>query len=501
MLRSSPRPVSRSLPSRAFTSALGALAAVAMTAAWLPLARAQAEGAATTAVDESYKLHMRNGVKLFQDRNYRAAIVEFSAAYEASPKASPLVNLALCHKAAFDYPQAIAALEKALAHHRDTMDEADQKAASDAVAEMRALLAYVSVRLSPREATLLLDGAALPAGTADAPVPLGPGTHTLSARADGYAPAETSVTVVSGQKDVVVELALVPNQGYVSVLAGDPETAIAVDGRALGRGQWAGLLAPGSHVVQMYKGQAVESRQILVIAGKTLEVRPGVGGVAVEVDRPDAGGAKGPPSDKPPPPPERNGLFALATGSLLGPTKHPTGFPEAKNNTGAAAGARIGYQVNDNAAFAAVFEYGNATLRSTRDDDLEYSISSLRLGLELRLTTSGDVRFVGALGGGITRSDLSFSMSESALGRCERGEDGDCNATTLRTCTSESGCTSLDPHFAAEAGVELDFGGVLVDVVLTGSFQATKGFDPISVYDNEPLGFAGGGVRIGYGDW
>lgn len=490
--------MTRSPFTRACSSAFGAFAVVAALTASAPPARAQAEGTDAPTPEDSYKLHMRNGVKLFQDRNYRAAIVEFSAAYDASPRASPLVNLALCHKAAFDYPQAIAALEKALQNHRDTMDAADQQAASDAVTEMRALLAYVSVRLTPREATLLLDGVALPAGSADSPVPLGPGAHTLSARADGYAPAERSVTVVSGQRDVVVELALVPNQGYVTVRAADPETAIAVDGRALGTGQWAGLLAPGSHVVQMYKGQAIESRQILVIAGKMLEVRPGVGGVAVEVERPKAGADVRPK----PAAPERSGLFALATGSLLGPTKHPTGFPEAKNNTGAAAGARIGYQVNDTAAFDVAFEYGNATLRSSRDEDLEYSISSLRFGLDLRLMTSGDtVRFVGSLGGGVTLSDLSFSLSESALGRCERGESGDCNAATLRTCTSESGCTSLDPHFVAEAGVELDFGGVLVDVVLTGSFQATKGFDPISVYDNEPLGFAGGGVRIGYGDW
>lgn len=493
--------MSRSPLPRALSSALAVLGALALLAASAAPARAQTPDGAALSPEDSYKLHMRNGVKLFQDRNYRAAIVEFSAAYDASPKASPLVNLALCHKAAFDYPQAIAALEKALAQHKDSMDAADQRAATDAVAEMRALLAYVTVRLTPREATLLLDGTALPPGTADAPVPLGPGTHSLSARAEGYAPAERSVTVVSGQKDVVVELALVPNQGYVSVFAADAETAIAVDGRAVASGVWAGLLEPGPHVVQMYKGSgAVESRQILVVAGKMLEVRPGQGGVAVQVGSPNAGGRSAAPPPKPPA--ERSGLFAVATGSLLGPTRHPEGFPEAKNNTGAAAGARVGYQVNDNAGFDASFEYGNATLRSERDEDLEYSISSLRFGLDLRLTTSGEtVRFLGSLGGGVARSDLSFSMSESALGRCERGESGDCNAAVLRTCTSESGCTSVDPYFAAEAGVELDLGGVLVGVVLTGSFQATKGFDPVSVYDNQPLGFAGGGVRIGYGDW
>lgn len=489
----------RPSPAFAFAVALGATCALGMGAG---PAFAAPEETPTPSADESYKLHMRNGVKLFQDGNYRAAIVEFSAAYDAVPKASPLLNLALCHKAAFDYPRAIGALEKALANHSDTMDAADQKAAADAVTEMRALLAYVTVRLTPKEATLLLDGAELPAGTADSPVPLGPGTHALSARAEGYAPLERSVTVSSGQKDVVVDLALTANQGYVSVLSGAPDMAIAVDGRPVGYGEWAGLLPPGSHVIQIYEvGGKTESRQVLVVAGKTLEVRPGVGGVAIQAERP-TGAPAGPGGAKAPPPEPRSGFFGLATGSLLGPSKHPKGFPEAKNNTGAAAGFRGGYQVNDNAAFDLGFEYGNATLRSTKDEDLEYSITSLRFGLDLRLSTGGEtVRFIGSIGGGLSLSDLSFSTSSAALDRCSRGETAGCNAEVLRACTAEAGCTSADPYALLEAGVELDFGGVLVDAVIGGNFQSTKGFDPISFYDNEALGFVGGGLRIGYGGW
>ena len=49
------------------------------------------------------------------------SFLEFEAAYRAEPKASPLVNIALSHKALFEYPQAIAALDRAINQHADTL--------------------------------------------------------------------------------------------------------------------------------------------------------------------------------------------------------------------------------------------------------------------------------------------------------------------------------------------------------------------------------------------
>ena len=45
---------------------------------------------------------------------------------------SPLLNVALCEKALFRYPLAIAALERALSEHGEEMSAKDKKAASDA---------------------------------------------------------------------------------------------------------------------------------------------------------------------------------------------------------------------------------------------------------------------------------------------------------------------------------------------------------------------------------
>src|SRR5262245_35808939 len=114
-----------------------------------------ASSAALAQPRDPYKAHMENGIKLFQDRNYSAALIEFRAAYEAHPKASPLLNMALCYKAQFNYPKAIQTLEKALKEHADSMDANDKKAAEDAIREMRGLLAYVKVVVKPDAAVVI----------------------------------------------------------------------------------------------------------------------------------------------------------------------------------------------------------------------------------------------------------------------------------------------------------------------------------------------------------
>ena len=133
-------------------------------------------GSSPDAATDAYRQHMDNGVKLYQDKNYAAAIAEFDAAYKLRPRASPLVNISLCQKGLFNYPKAIAALETALGKHADSMSEADKSAAAETVKDMRALLAQVTIELSPANATVSVDGEDLAASATARPIPLGPST-------------------------------------------------------------------------------------------------------------------------------------------------------------------------------------------------------------------------------------------------------------------------------------------------------------------------------------
>ena len=190
---------------------------------------------------DAYKRHMDNGVKLFADRNYPSAIVEFEAAYAANAKASPLINIALCHKAQFRYPKAIEVLETALTKHVDTMDEADRKAALDAINEMRALLGHVKITVTPAEAVLTVDGEKQSPEARKKPVPVAPGVHTVAASLNGYQTASQEVRVASGEsKDVKLTLVKASEKaGSKEAPAGKPaptrfSTPLMVTGAVLG---------------------------------------------------------------------------------------------------------------------------------------------------------------------------------------------------------------------------------------------------------------------------
>lgn len=470
-----------------------ALANLALLAAPLiALAPAPALAQPEPAQVDPYKQHMDNGIKLYQDGNYLAAITEFQAAYNVKPKASPLLNIALCYKAKFNYPKAIKTLETALERHGDTMDASDKEASESAIRDMRALLAYVTVKITPPQATLVIDDEEQPQGAAAEPVPIGPGPHKIAARAEGFAQAEQRITVASGDKPVV-KLALVPDKGWVNIIAADPRMTIAVDQRVMSSsGQWAGMLSPGTHIVQMYgPGGAPFTAQILVVAGKQLNVRPGMGGVPVVPVTPP----QPPPKKLPPPTPPRRGFYALAQGSVLFPLTYPPSLPTPTIDYGAAYGLRLGFQVNSIAGFDISYQHSSISSSAAAPSDEQYRFIANRLAIGLRLISSGKaVRFVGSIGGGPVFDDFTYNVTGASSMACASLSGGP-------TCPLKTG-SAIDAFAYMEGGFEIDLDHVLIDLGLETQFEATGNIgDRGKIYNGGPLVNIGPALRVGYRFW
>jgi hypothetical protein len=494
-----------------FTGALCAAPAVALAQQGVDPAAERADPAA-----ESYKQHMSNGVKLFQDKNYAAAIVEFQAAYAAKPKASPLINIALCHKGLFHYPKAVAALREALTRHGNAMEPGDKKATEEAIAEMSALLAYVTVRVSPDHAVLSIDGEDQPPGSADKPIPLGPGPHRIAARASGHASAEASLSVASGDKSKVIALELVPDKGFVRVRAPDRQTAIAIDQKPMGRGSWEGYVAPGRHVVQVYKGGVSSGAiEVLVSAGKAQEIAPegsdgelttraisavryfGKPAGDASIDAPPelalgkakekAGGKVEPKKD-----PALTGFYGHAAGSFFGIV---AGGPmlESSDLGGWSFGVRGGYRLSTAFGVELMLDYSNTTGLEEPGMDGQpappevesagYDLDSIRFGTNIRFMTPGyRARFVATLG-------LGFAHDTGSLYVASDGAREDLAAAEATTV-----------YFNLEQGVEFNLKHVLLGLVLqqvagtTGRFVESADFGGGQV----TLGL---GLRVGYGRW
>ncbi|NUP08768.1 MAG: PEGA domain-containing protein [Polyangiaceae bacterium] len=443
--------------------------------------------------DESaYQLHMTNGVKLFNSNDFTTAIAEFDAAYKTSPKASPLINQALCYRELKKYPKAVERLELALAKHSDTMTPEDKEASKKAIADMRALFAYVTIAITPEDAAIEIDGEAVSKLERAQAVAVSPGEHEVSGTKEGFLPASKKVSVASSDR-VTVDLALAPARGTLRVIAAKPDTMIEIDGKSRTTGSWQGELPAGSVMVRAVGETGAGAVEI--VAGKTVTIDLSKGSTVLP-PLPTAVVPNGP----------RRGFYGHLNGAVLVPVKHPKIFADLDDapSSGGYVGVRAGYRVHTYAAFEGMLEYGNVEGPANGAGDKTYSLSSIRIGPALRLMSPGElVKFVGTLGGGLAIHLMSY-------------EDLDPATAPVLCVDGKNDCESngVDFYVQTEVGVEIDFDHVLIGGGLALYLSGTKGMEdnPLDEenvrttevpkpYDNEVLPQIGPRVYIGYAFW
>ncbi len=485
----------RSFSRVGLAQAAAIVAAVAALA--LPCsARAQAGPNASPSedADAQYASHMSNGVKLFESGDFKAALVEFEAAYSEVNRPGPLINQALCYQKLGRYPKAVERLTLALDKHFDAMTAEDRAGAQAAVQEMKALFAYLTFAVSPSEASVLVDGELVSTKAASEGYAVGPGEHEIVISAPRHVSVSKRVVLASSQRQAV-EVALVPERGRLSVVALKPTTVIKIDGKAMAKGSLDLELPAGQHRLELV-GETGTG---------TIDVAPGA---PVEIDLPRGKSSLPalPKQAKPKAPPNKRGLYGAINGAVLFPTKDPD-LLQGDTTGGGYVGVRGGYRVHNFAAFEGMFEYGNVQGPADPEPGQEsiYSLSSFRVGPVLRLMSPGElIHFVGTVGGGFAIHLMDY-------------EDPNLEAAS-RICSgarTSCGSNGLDIFVMTELGAEIDFDGVLIGASFALVLSGTKGMedDPTTTadseilrrarvpYDNEILPSLGPRVHFGYAFW
>jgi len=467
------------------------------------------------APEAAYQRHLDNGIKLFQDGNYRAAITEFEAAYEAQPKASPLVNIALSHKALFDYPKAIEALRKAVTEHADTLKPEHKAAAEKEIHDLEALLATVTVAVEPQHATLLLDGLELPSDSAGKPLTLSAGPHVLEARLQGYRSTTAKITITAGERNRRIELKLAADQGKLRVTPYDTKAWVEIDGQVPVQGGFEGMMNPGVHSVRVFKhGEKADSLEVVIVAGKTQQVSQSEDGkLASDATRPEAA-----PGGEEEEEGERQGFFLHGHAALLfvGGT-HPKGFTPDTGAAGAALGLRVGYRVADWAAFELAGQLssvggpgtahfgvaGQAPVSASIPvPDVKYTLNSIRLGADLRVFAPGRflVRFIGSIGAGLAIDHLVWTLPANPL----PGDAGHSDEVVSSTVAALPGSLSgVGGYGELDLGIEFELSRVIFGLTAQSIIQSSKGLDTESYapYKDKPVFFIGPALHVGYGFW
>ncbi len=484
-----------------------------------PVSRAQAPAPTSSAVPppapeptDLARRHFRNGVKLYQDTNYAGALAEFEAAYELKPGPSSLQNMALCQKALFRYGEAADTLRLLLERHAAELSADEQKAMHAAIDELDGLVGSLVIRVQPPHARVALDGQPIGPEQQGKRLRANVGEHTVVAEAPGYARVSRTLRVASGQQDVPLELSLEPTAGFLEVVADDPQAVIAVDRRALARGNTGAVpVTPGEdHFIQVYReGYDTFEKVVQVTVGKTLLVRASLGpphdDEAEPVETENGAGLPPPPASKA----GALGWYGLGTLNLLGASSTPLDLDVSNTRASGGAvaiGARGGYRFWKLVAGELLVEFGNLTVEEACDTSLtpaggcgkeeqisrDYRLSWLRLGPNLRFMSAGEkVRFVAGTGVGAVFQNLVVDEPVGAMDENASGYD----------------VSGVDPYFLLELGIGFNFGHWLVEADAMATIDGTNSLRkklPPDIIDDEgrnTLPVAGLSLRFGYSQW
>jgi len=145
------------------------------------------------------------GLKAFARDAYPDALAYFNASYRLVEKSVVLYNIAMCHRALFQYTRAIGAFRRYLrrkarkARKGRPLPWAKKRKIKRFIAQMEKKLGRVKLLVHPEGATIRVDGEVVGRAPLDEPVKVDPGRRTVKITHPGRRTATLSLDVASGQ--------------------------------------------------------------------------------------------------------------------------------------------------------------------------------------------------------------------------------------------------------------------------------------------------------------
>ena len=193
--------------------------------------------------------HFARGVKLYQEDDFRAALIEFHRAYELAPNWAALYNVGQSQYQLREYPDALRTLERYVKEGGDAIAP-DRRAQVDReIGELRGRVSRVVPVSNVDGADVALDDVALGVTTpTKEPLVVGEGRHRLTLTKSGYVTVTKSVDIAGGDS-VTIRLDMSPAAPPVHVPPPEPRSYTAAivagifGGAGIAVGTTFGLLA------------------------------------------------------------------------------------------------------------------------------------------------------------------------------------------------------------------------------------------------------------------
>jgi hypothetical protein len=228
-----------------------------------------------SAEEAEAKRHFEIGLKLYGEKVFESALIEFETSYKIIPRASALRNVAQCHRDLTHFAQAHETYARLLAAHGAQLTPKENAAIVKAMKDLEVVTGTVELKVDEPGASVQFDARAIGVTPLDKPFRADVGTHKLRVLKSGFEPIEKDVTTLAQQSQVVTLTLVKENKtGHLTVREeSGKEVHVFVDDVDVGPAPWSGDLAPGQHVIEV-KGEGIGApkRTIDLAAKGTLEV-------------------------------------------------------------------------------------------------------------------------------------------------------------------------------------------------------------------------------------
>jgi hypothetical protein len=156
--------------------------------------------------------HFARAVKLYQEEDFRAALIEFSRAYELAPHWAVLYNIGQASYQLRDYVGALNSLERYVREGDEKVPPERRAEVGKEIEELRGRVAHVTVS-SNVEADIALDDAPLGKTSSSEPWLVGAGRHKVTVSKPGYVSSTQTLDVAGGDTLAVrFDLATQPSE-------------------------------------------------------------------------------------------------------------------------------------------------------------------------------------------------------------------------------------------------------------------------------------------------
>ncbi len=206
------------------------------------VAHAQAADTASASPDdvEQARKHFSQGLKLYKDRDFDAALVQFDRAYAIKPNFKVLYNIAQCD---FELHQYVEARDTLMHYLKDGegLLEAERKTAVETdLGELQHRIAHITLSVNVTGATVYVDGKKAGITPLGATLDVNEGQRTISVETAERGTKQRIVRVAGGEEQAV-SLEFATSSATPSATAANPsklDTAPRATSSGLGTGFW-----------------------------------------------------------------------------------------------------------------------------------------------------------------------------------------------------------------------------------------------------------------------